>query len=85
MGIEEVIIAARSPWQSPTVERMIGSVRRECLENVVVLSERLPEARRTVIFHSPLARHQGMPRIAPRTSSSRRAPMSNRATGCWPR
>jgi transposase InsO family protein len=40
MGIEEVIIAARSPWQSPYVERMIGSIRRECLANVVVLSER---------------------------------------------
>ena len=40
MGIEEVVIAARSPWQSPYVERVIGSVRRECLDNVVVLSER---------------------------------------------
>jgi hypothetical protein len=37
MGIEEVIIAARSPWQTPYVERMIGSIRRECLGNVVVL------------------------------------------------
>jgi len=36
MGIEEVIIAARSPWQSPYVERMIGSIRRECLDNIVV-------------------------------------------------
>jgi transposase InsO family protein len=35
-----VIIAARSPWQSPYVERMIGSVRCECLDNVVVLGER---------------------------------------------
>ena len=40
MGIEEVVIAARSPWQSPYVERMIGSIRRECLDNVVVLGER---------------------------------------------
>ena len=40
MGIEEVIIDARSPWQSPYVEQLIGSVRRECLDNVVVLSER---------------------------------------------
>ena len=40
MGIEEVIIAPRSPWQLPYVERMIGSIRRECLANVVVLSER---------------------------------------------
>ena len=40
MGIEEVVIAARNPWQTPYVERMIGSIRRECLDNVVVLSER---------------------------------------------
>jgi len=40
MGIEEVLTAARSPWQPPYVERMIGSIRRECLDNVVVLSER---------------------------------------------
>jgi transposase InsO family protein len=40
MGIEEVLTAARSPWQTPYVERLIGSIRRECLEDVVVLSER---------------------------------------------
>jgi transposase InsO family protein len=39
MGIEEVLIAFRSPWQSPYVERMIGSVRRECLDHVIVLNE----------------------------------------------
>jgi hypothetical protein len=32
MGIEEVIIAARSPWQEPHVERLIGSIRRESLD-----------------------------------------------------
>lgn len=40
MGIEEVVIAARSPWQNPYVERMIGSIRRECLDHVIVLNER---------------------------------------------
>jgi len=40
MGIEEVLIAPRSPWQSPFVERFIGSIRRDCLDHVVVLSER---------------------------------------------
>jgi len=40
LGIEEVLSAPRSPWQSPYVERMIGSIRRECLDNVVVLHER---------------------------------------------
>jgi transposase InsO family protein len=40
MGIKEVVTAARSPWQSPYVERLIGSIRRECLNRVIVLNER---------------------------------------------
>jgi putative transposase len=40
MGIEEVVIAPRSPWQNPFVERVIGSVRRECLDHVIVWNER---------------------------------------------
>lgn len=40
MGIEEVLSAPRSPWQNPFVERLIGSIRRECLDHVVVLGER---------------------------------------------
>src|SRR5262249_11644109 len=40
MGITEVITAPRSPWQNPYVERLIGSIRRECLDHVITLSER---------------------------------------------
>ena len=40
MGFEEVLIAARSPWQNPFVERPIGSTRRECLDHVIVVNER---------------------------------------------
>jgi transposase InsO family protein len=40
MGIAEVLIAPRSPWQNPYVERVIGSIRRECLDHVIVLHER---------------------------------------------
>ena len=40
MGIEEVSIAPRSPWQNPYCERVIGSIRRECLDHVIVLNER---------------------------------------------
>ena len=40
MGVEEVVTAPRSPWQNPYVERLIGSVRRECLNHVIVLNER---------------------------------------------
>jgi len=39
MGIKEVKIAARSPWQSPYVERCIGSIRRECLNHMIILNE----------------------------------------------
>ena len=39
MGIKEVITAARSPWQNPFVERLIGSIRRDCLDHVIVLNE----------------------------------------------
>ncbi len=39
MGIEEVITAPRSPWQNPFAERVIGSIRRECLDHVIVLNE----------------------------------------------
>jgi putative transposase len=39
MGIEEVLIAPRSPWQNPYCERVIGSIRRECLDHVIVLNE----------------------------------------------
>jgi transposase InsO family protein len=40
LGLQEVLSAPRSPWQSPYVERLIGSIRRECLDHVVVLHER---------------------------------------------
>jgi transposase InsO family protein len=39
LGLEEIRIAPRSPWQSPYVERLIGSVRRECLDHVIVLNQ----------------------------------------------
>ncbi len=40
MGISEVLTAPRSPWQNPFVERLVGSIRRECLDHVIVLGEK---------------------------------------------
>src|SRR6266404_7876927 len=40
MGITEVITALRSPWQNACVERVIGSIRRECLDHIVIFNER---------------------------------------------
>ena len=39
MGLEEVVTAAQSPWQNAYVERLIGSIRRECLDHLIVLGE----------------------------------------------
>ena len=39
LDMEEVVIAQHSPWQSPYVERVIGTLRRECLDHVIVLGE----------------------------------------------
>jgi putative transposase len=40
MGMEEVLSAPRSPWQNPYVERLVGSIRRECLDHVIVWNRR---------------------------------------------
>jgi putative transposase len=40
MGVEEVLTAPQSPWQNPFAERLIGSIRRECLNHVLVFGER---------------------------------------------
>jgi transposase InsO family protein len=40
MGIKEVVTAPRSPWQNPYIERIIGSIRRECLNHVIIFDER---------------------------------------------
>jgi hypothetical protein len=39
MAIREVLTAPRSPWQSPHAERLIGSIRRECLDHLIVFNE----------------------------------------------
>jgi transposase InsO family protein len=39
LGIEEVVTAARSPWQNAYASRLIGSLRRNRLDHIVVLGE----------------------------------------------
>ena len=40
VGISDVVSSPRSPWQNPYVERLIGSLRRECLDHVIILNQR---------------------------------------------
>jgi transposase InsO family protein len=39
LDIRQVLISARSPWQNPYVERIIGSIRRECVDHVIIFNE----------------------------------------------
>ena len=39
LGIDQVLAAPRSPWQNAYVERLIGSIRRECLDHVMIVSD----------------------------------------------
>src|SRR5262249_28382661 len=68
MGIREGLIAPRAPWQNPFAERLIGSIRRECLDHVVVLSERhLRRLLRTYrAYYNAVRPHQALEQNSPR-------------------
>ena len=40
LGLRQVISAPKSPWQNPFVERVIGTIRRECTDHVIAFGER---------------------------------------------
>ena len=80
MGIEEVLTAYRSPWQNPYVERLYGSIRRECTDHVIVFSEN--HLRRILrayfeYYHEDRT-HLGLKKDTPmeRPTSSRASPTS---------
>jgi len=39
LGIEQIVSAPRSPWRNAFVERVIGTIRRECTDHIIPLSE----------------------------------------------
>jgi hypothetical protein len=67
MGIEEVITRAQSPWQNPYAERLIGSMRRECLDHLIVLNERQLRRilREIFAYYNEVRPHQSVEMNAP--------------------
>src|SRR6266702_4594395 len=62
MGIREVLTAPHSPWQNPFAERLIGSIRRECLDHVLVLSDPSGadlQTRRFLVVKDPAIKQRG--------------------------
>jgi transposase InsO family protein len=89
MQIREVVSAARAPWQNAYVERLIGSIRRECLDHVIVVSA--AGLRRVmkdyVAYYMRSRTHLSLDKTRPlRDRSCRRRPgassRSRRSTGC---
>ena len=37
LGVDQILTSYRSPWQNPHVDRVIGSIRRKCLDHVIIL------------------------------------------------
>jgi putative transposase len=79
LDIREVVIAPRSPWQNAYAERVIGSIRRECLDHAVVIGERHLRAILTKYVdyyngsrtHLSLAKDAPEPRTVQRPSDGR--------------
>ena len=67
LGVEEVVIAPRSPWQNGCVERFIGSLRRECLDHVIAIDERQLRrvVRSYVTYHNRPRTHLSLGKDAP--------------------
>ena len=68
LGIKEVIIARRSPWQNPYAERVVGRLRRELLDHVIVMNERhLRRLLRRFVgeYYHPCRTHLSLDKDAP--------------------
>lgn len=67
LGTRELLTAAQSPWQNPYVERLIGSIRRECLDHDIVLNESgLPRILRSYIeYHERSRTHLSLSKVDP--------------------
>jgi putative transposase len=77
LDIEEVVIAPHRPWQNPYAERVIGTLRRECLDHVVVLWETHLRriVRRYVKYYHGARTHLALDKDAPETRSVQPAEM----------
>jgi transposase InsO family protein len=69
LGLEQVVIAPRSPWQNGYVERFIGSLRRECLDHIIALNERqlLRVVRSYADYHNRTRTHLSLGKDPPDT------------------
>jgi transposase InsO family protein len=75
MGIRDRPISPRSPWQNPYVERLIGTLRRECLDHVLILGERHLRRILTLysLYYNETRTHLGLGKDTPLRRSVQRS------------
>ena len=68
LGMSEILIAPRAPWQNPFAEPVIGSIRRECLDQVIVINERHLRRllRSYLVYYNDTRPHQSLGNDSPR-------------------
>ena len=81
LGIKEVLCAPRSPWQNAYAERLIGSIRRECLDHVIVFHE--PGLRRVLRSYFEYYTHSRTHLVTRKKTHRFLAPYSRRSSGRW--
>ena len=75
MGIRDRPISPRSPWQNAYVERLIGTLRRECLDHVLIYGERHLRRILTLysLYYNETRTHLGLGKDAPLRRSVQRS------------
>jgi len=74
-GIWDRPISPRSPWQNPYVERAIGTLRRECLDQVLIFGERHLRRILTLysLYYNETRTHLGLEKDAPLRRATQRS------------
>ena len=82
MGIRDGPITPRSPWQNGHVERLIGSIRRECLDHVVVLGEtHLRHLANYATYYNRVRTHLALDKDAPLHRPAQKSGLSHQSLG----
>jgi transposase InsO family protein len=77
LGLTQLLTAPQSPWQTPYVERVIGTIRRECLDHILPMGERhwLRTLRAYMDYYNTSRTHQSLDGDAPVTRPTESAPV----------
>ena len=75
MGIRDRPVSPRSPWQNPYAERLIGTLRRDCLDHVLIFGERHLGRLLTLYsrYYNETRTHLGLGKDAPLRRAVRRS------------